>query len=392
MIVAVVSSMLPTAVLAQDIDFEFRDASSVGFAVVDIATGEYIIEENADKVFLPASTLKAVTAASALRMLGGDFVFTTPAYAIGCLADSVFNGDIVIESSGDPTVGSRHFPDSEGFQSDIVDAFAKLGANGGKVRVTVDSDMEDEGPLPGWLIGDVGHAYAAGAYGFNYQDNLYGSTPMDSPANEFKNNLKYKVGEIGFTTTNRLMTLFDCQPDTFLLASYVSPPLSEILRSLMVRSDNMMAEAVLRGLARGASKSKAIAAETRLWHDSDVDVATMTIDDGSGLSRKNKLTPRFMANVLSYMARSPLAADYIGLFPRVGIDGTVKSLLAKSKLKGKLALKSGSLSGVQCYAGYKIDDEGEPTHAVVIFVNDFFCPRAEVKSAIEKFLLDTFEN
>lgn len=68
----------------------------------------------------------------------------------------------------------------------------------------------------------------------------------------------------------------------------------------------------------------------------------------------------------------------------------MRGFLAKSKLKGLIALKTGSVSSVQCYAGYKLNAKGEPTHVIVILVNGFFCPRKQVREACEKLLTDTF--
>ncbi len=68
----------------------------------------------------------------------------------------------------------------------------------------------------------------------------------------------------------------------------------------------------------------------------------------------------------------------------------MRGFLAKSELKGLVALKTGSVSSVQAYAGYKFDDEGEPTHVIVIMVNGFFCPRSQVREGAEQLLIDLF--
>ncbi|MBR5744394.1 MAG: hypothetical protein IKX94_03605, partial [Muribaculaceae bacterium] len=54
------------------------------------------------------------------------------------------------------------------------------------------------------------------------------------------------------------------------------------------------------------------------------------------------------------------------------------------------ALKSGSMRGVQCYAGYKLDNDNRPTHVIVILINNFSGGRAELKAAIGRYLLETF--
>ncbi len=69
----------------------------------------------------------------------------------------------------------------------------------------------------------------------------------------------------------------------------------------------------------------------------------------------------------------------------------MRGFLAKSDLTGKIALKTGSVSSVQAYAGYKLDNQGKPTHVVVILVNGFFCPRKQVREGSEKLLINTFK-
>ena len=95
--------------------------------------------------------------------------------------------------------------------------------------------------------------------------------------------------------------------------------------------------------------------------------------------------------MLEWWTKSPAASDYINFFPLAGIDGTLKSLLAKTRLKGRLAMKTGSMASVQAYAGYKVDAGGHPTHVVVIMVNGFFCSRSSLRKQTEAFLLDTFK-
>ncbi|MDE6134983.1 MAG: D-alanyl-D-alanine carboxypeptidase, partial [Muribaculaceae bacterium] len=98
----------------------------------------------------------------------------------------------------------------------------------------------------------------------------------------------------------------------------------------------------------------------------------------------------FIGDILQWMAKSKPAKAYASYFPRAGKDGTLRGFLAKSPLTGKIALKTGSVSSVQCYAGYKLDDDGNPTHIIVIMVNGFFCPRRQVREASENLLTDLF--
>ena len=67
-----------------------------------------------------------------------------------------------------------------------------------------------------------------------------------------------------------------------------------------------------------------------------------------------------------------------------------RDLAEDLSLEGRLALKSGSMRGVQTFAGYKLNSEGKPTHVVVIMVNQFTCKRSAVRNAMTNFLLRQF--
>ena len=113
----------------------------------------------------------------------------------------------------------------------------------------------------------------------------------------------------------------------------------------------------------------------------------MTILDGSGLSRAIRVSPAFMGGMLRKMAAGADSRTYTSLFPRTGRQGTVKSFLKGTRLEGRLGLKTGSMNGVQCYAGYAFGTDGTPTHVVVVMANSFYCSRDALRTAIANMLL-----
>ena len=161
----------------------------------------------------------------------------------------------------------------------------------------------------------------------------------------------------------------------------------------MMRSDNLYAETSLRlfGKAEGGDGSTSDAArrETNFWKSRNTPMEGVTIVDGSGLSRSNRLTPRFMESVLRQKSDD---VEYASFFPLAGQEGTLKKFLVGTPLDSYIALKTGSMNGIQCYAGYKLDDNFAPTHVVIIMVNDFRCDRAYLRSHIEKMLLEIFSD
>lgn len=88
------------------------------------------------------------------------------------------------------------------------------------------------------------------------------------------------------------------------------------------------------------------------WKDKGLDVSSLRITDGSGLAPTNKVTARFLNDLLTYMVKSKHAEAFMSSLPQAGVEGSVRNFLKESSLSGKAFLKSGSMSGVRCYAGY----------------------------------------
>ncbi len=112
----------------------------------------------------------------------------------------------------------------------------------------------------------------------------------------------------------------------------------------------------------------------------------MTLIDGSGLSRSNRVTADFINGILQRMGTNE---DYASLMPLAGQGGTLAEFLKSTALDAYVAMKTGSMKGIQCYAGYKLDEEFAPTHSIVIIMNDIG-PRASARKAAEELLLGIF--
>lgn len=419
-------------------DFSLPAPAQAGIYIENIATGDVLLDINGDKPFVPASIVKSITAASALTALGPEFRFGTDVVLRGDVRDGELTGNLVIKVSGDPTLESSHFKEYSGFTDSIVNALRAKGITRIKGSILVEKNNFIEQDVPrGWMEEDLAWPYGAGHRSLNFRDNKFvlsmpsrSSSPKvpglkikHTPA---KGSLKVdrKRGDDTFIIRGRVrkrahdVTLANPDPASTLkyelcqrldsagikcgsstvkstanetsVYSHVSPPLLEVLRSLMFRSDNMMAEGTLRALAPGKSREDAVSRELRMWEQRDIDTELIALEDGSGLSRNDRLTPYFMADVLVWMASQYSATDYVSLFPKAGIDGTMKNFLRDSSLEGRVAMKTGSMKGVQCYAGYVLGNDGLPTHVIIVMINKFNCGRSKVKAEAERLLLDMF--
>lgn len=425
---------------SQTLGFSGEEATSVGIYIKDIRSDKVLVDINSRLALTPASILKSLTSATALSVLGQDFRFETEVRLRGSQgASGVWNGDLVIISSGDPTLESANFKSNCGFLDDIAAALKKKGIGKITGNIIVQQTMKDAGPVLQWEVEDLGWSYGAGLFGLNYKDNIFTVHPatkkttpeipglkitvnkglsnevirgiysdnlviysrnpadrkwtvnstMPDPAAVFTSDLKKVLAENGISVSGQKKATNSASTK---LLTHKSPCASEILKSLMIRSDNMFAEGMLRAITPAGTRAEAIKIEKELWNARNVTTQYTIIHDGSGLTRANRVSPRFMGDMLEWMANSDMAQTYTSFFPKVGKEGTVKSFLADSELSGRLALKTGSVSSVQCYAGYALNSENIPTHVIVIMINGFFCPRTQIRKAAEQLLERTFCN
>ena len=228
-----------------------------------------------------------------------------------------------------------------------------------------------------------------GSHGFNFENNALGSRSVENPQMVFRRRLQSALGKAGIILDGKDMGVGKRRR----VYDHVSPPVDEIMRSCMMRSDNLFAESMLRtyGSLTGGdgSTAQAAATELRRWKEKRMPLEGVVIIDGSGLSRSNRVTADFMGAVLSDMSGNP---NYASFFPLAGQEGTLRRFLAETPLDSYIAMKTGSMKGIQCYAGYKLDDDYVPTHVVVIIMNEIKGSRDRARKAAERMLLDVFDN
>lgn len=405
----------------------------------DLRWGTDLVKANIDRSLVPASVMKSVTAASLLSLAEAGEQFVTPVYFTGTVTpDGTLQGNLVVQAVGDPTIESQFFEQTRGFADSIVAGAKALGITSIAGRVIIDeSAFPDATTPPGWMAEDLKWPYGARLQGANFRDNRFRLSLPSKRTDPLVPDLKFtmqagkgrgtsidrKDGSETFVVRGNTKRGFS---DTFAMPyprkamqaeivsrleragisvrgldvgqaeectpiyTHRSPAFGQILQSLMHRSDNLMAEGMLRAISPGGTRADAIAEEQAVWAMAGVSAHGVNIVDGSGLSRDNRLTARFLGDINRYMLGPDFGDDYISLFPRAGYDGTMRNFLVDTPLEGRVAMKTGSMKGVQSYSGYLLDENGRPTHIIVFLVNGFRCQRAALKNSIQKLLLDTF--
>jgi D-alanyl-D-alanine carboxypeptidase/D-alanyl-D-alanine-endopeptidase (penicillin-binding protein 4) len=108
-----------------------------------------------------------------------------------------------------------------------------------------------------------------------------------------------------------------------------------------------------------------------------------TLNDGSGLSRQNMVTPATVVKLLRYMYREPLRQSWISLLPVGGQDGTLSSRFGGNPAAARIHAKTGSVSHVSALSGYIERRSGEWV-AFSILVNNFNGPAGEIRGLMDR--------
>jgi D-alanyl-D-alanine carboxypeptidase/D-alanyl-D-alanine-endopeptidase (penicillin-binding protein 4) len=171
-----------------------------------------------------------------------------------------------------------------------------------------------------------------------------------------------------------------------------SRPLSDIIREINVESNNHYAEHLIRTIGRMKNANiysdplkEGIDFVNTFWKSKGISTSSLFMYDGCGLAPQNAVSPVFLCDLLSYMHKKSLYSKvFFNSLPKAGEEGTLKYFMNKTKYAGKIGAKSGSINGVQCYAGYLMD--GSKKYVFAVMVNKFNGTNAEIRRAIEKFL------
>jgi D-alanyl-D-alanine carboxypeptidase/D-alanyl-D-alanine-endopeptidase (penicillin-binding protein 4) len=161
-----------------------------------------------------------------------------------------------------------------------------------------------------------------------------------------------------------------------VLARRESRPWGEVLRNLNKQSDNIQTRLLylmlgVPAMATDAQASTAQLAErvVRGWlANKSIPDGGLVLDNGSGLSRSERITALQLASVLKVAQASRYAPDLAMSLPVAGVDGSMRSRLKDSPAAGWARLKVGGLRNVSSIAGYVDDELGRPW-AVVAFIN-----------------------
>jgi serine-type D-Ala-D-Ala carboxypeptidase/endopeptidase (penicillin-binding protein 4) len=338
-----------------------RLGTKVSMIVVDAATGAVISAQQPNRPMQPASNMKLVTAVNALATLGPTRLFVT----------RVLTGrtpqDLVLQGAGDPLL-------SRGDLRDLARQTARTLAPHARVRIHVDGDLfPAPAPAPGWVA-----AYLGRSVGLVQALAVHGDRsrrPSRNAAELFAADLR-RVGVKAAVAANQ-----DAAPDATELAKSNGHSVEAAISVMLSNSDSSIAEVLFRQVAiaqgRPATWQGSQRAAKEVLGTLGIDTTRMVLADGSGLSRKDRISPQFLVTVLR-VARVTQAQRFASMFasnalPIAGRTGTLDTSFGRystspSKCaRGRVQAKTGTIMGTIALSGVAMTKHsGERLFSVIV--------------------------
>lgn len=368
-------------VVASSLQLRGFSEFNLGAYVRPVNGGQPVLAANADIPRNPASTMKLVTSYAALGVLGANYRWPTELYVTGNQIGDTLQGDVVIKGYGDPEFGEAGF-------RELLQALRARGIRQVAGNFIIDKTHFNV-PYQPSIDGKDGASYNAQPEALLYNErgscyeirNQAGQVQRVCPipprnsedlnVNLFGNFWRIWVGEMG----GNLLGGLQIQPTPAgaqLLHTHYSPPLREVLLDINKDSNNVKARQVLLSMgakqfgAPGTTQKGAMAVgqflESRGLH-----FGSLKIENGSGLSRVERISSREMGEMLVDAYNSPYRDDLLRSMAVLGVDGTVKGRM--KHLAGRGRFKTGTLRDVRALAGYLTAANGQ-TYVVSLLHND----------------------
>ena len=379
---SVVAAPIAERRLRAELDAWSATAPERSCVVVAAEDGRVSYERAADEPMQPASTLKLLTATAALLELGGDARFRTVVRGAPPV-DGTVNGDLHLVGGGDPLLATADYMGRFERQPQVftdLDLLAEAIVAAGVRRISGsvvgdDTRYDGERSVTGWpdryrtqrVTGPL--SALAVNDGFVGYPTTWGGpgelVPAPDPPAHAAAMLTLLLGARGVTVDGGPRS-GAAPADGVDLASLESAPLREVVAQMLQESDNSTAELLLKELGRtGRDPSTAggLAAAEQVLDDAGVDLAGVSMRDGSGLSPDDRATCRVLVELLQRPGTGPVLRAAL---PIAGRTGTLFDRFTDSPLADHLRAKTGTLNTVAGLAGVVTDDDGSVTFAFLV--------------------------
>lgn len=317
------------------LESDMFETSQIGMLIYDLDADSAIYARGERQLLRPASTMKVITAITALDRLGGSWQFKTELCYTGKVENTTLQGDVYCVGGFDPR-----------FNSDDMRAFAealkRMGVDTIRGNIYADKSMKDNDLLgEGWCWDDDNPVLTPLPYGRkdDFMQHFYDALRADNI---------YLAGAIGEKR----------RPHDAVCIVNRFHTIDQILMRMLKQSDNLYAEAMYYQIAQStgdhpASARSARRVERQLIQKIGLDPRRYELADGSGLSLYNYVTAEMEVRFLHYAYHDQNI--YIHLYPAMpiaGVDGTLRSRMRETFTRGNVHAKTGTVQGISSLCGY----------------------------------------
>ncbi|MFP4106541.1 MAG: D-alanyl-D-alanine carboxypeptidase/D-alanyl-D-alanine-endopeptidase, partial [Phycisphaerae bacterium] len=197
------------------------------------------------------------------------------------------------------------------------------------------------------------------------------SVAVDDPPLLFARTFADRLARLNIRAKGKigLCSVSDIDWDKAEQIAVTRTPISKALQRANKDSLNMAAESLMLRSGNGEWPVTAKLMEKTLVKGFGLDPQELTVRDGSGLSRDNRVTPSAMVKVLSKMLGRKGGKLLLESLSVAGKDGTLRKRM-NWICRNRVRAKTGYISKVSCLSGYVTDEKGRPVYAFSILVND----------------------
>ena len=312
------------------------ETTQLGLMVWDLDGDSAFYYHNHRQRMRPASTMKLMTAVTALDLYGGNHPFTTELRSRGTISGRTLYGDLICVGGMDPAFDG-------GDLQVFVDRIRSAGIDTICGRIVADRSMKDTLLLgEGWCWDD---------------DNPCLSPLLVSRKDNFLQRFTHELQSAGIVVVDTLINKNSLPEGESWGGASLSHSFDQILTRMMKQSDNLYAECMFYhnalATSRPATQKNARTAVRQMIQRLGYDPARYRVADGSGLSLYNYVSAELLTSLLRYAWRSDRIREHlVPSLPLAGVDGTLKDRMQKSKAYRNVRAKTGTLTGISSLAGY----------------------------------------
>ena len=321
--------------LKELLDDKLLETSQMAMMVYDLTADSILFKHNERQMMRPASTMKLVTAITAIDRLGGSHRYITRLKYTGTISNNTLQGNLYCVGGFDPMFNSD---DMRAF----VEGVKRLGIDTLRGSVVADKTMKNKELLgEGWCWDDDNPVLSP---------LLYRET--DTFVQEFITEM-LNHGIVVDCTVSEGSTPANAHEICNRFHT-----IDQVLMNMMKNSDNLYAEATFYQVAASTMNQPACAKDAatvvrRLLQKVMPRQAPCRIADGSGLSLYNYITVEHLAMLLRYAwQNNNILLHLLPSLPIAGEDGTLRKRMKGTFASGNVRAKTGAVTGVSALAGY----------------------------------------